>query len=309
MSAQAFQAHILDVLGAAPATIEPGRLHRFSTSSRPSDTSGWCKLFGDERGGVFGDWRTSVSETWSLIDKRAMTPAERAAFSRQVALAAQEREVQQQAKYRENAGYVSDLMGSTMPVSRADPVALYLASRGLAGVWNFAPCLRLHPALPYSHEGVRLGTLPAMVAPLQAPDGALVAVHRTYLTDRGRKADVPTVKKLTPAAGPLRGAAIRLQPSRDGVLGVAEGIETALAASMATGIPAWSTYSGAGLAGFVWPRFVRKLVVFGDADDAGRTAASRLQDRARTAGLACSVVYPSIEGQDWADVYAAEVAQ
>ena len=309
MSATFYEA-IVATLGPdaiVPESMQPGRIVRFSTNGKRSDTSGWAKPFEDGRGGVFGDFRMGVSETWSMVDKRTMTPAERALFARQIALAAHDREMQQHAKHRANASYIHDLMGSTQPVRAGDPVARYLERRGLGGAWHFAPGLRTHSGLVYMHEGARLGVLPAMLAPLLAPDGSLVAVHRTYLTPEGFKADVPTVKKLTPAAGSLRGAAIRLQEPRDGVLGVAEGIETALAASLGSNVPTWSTYSAGGLAGFAWPDGIRKLIVFGDNDDAGRKAATELRDRARTRGLACSIMTPTTAGQDWADVYAAEV--
>ena len=64
---------------------------------------------------------------------------------------------------------------------------------------------------------------------------ASVALHRTYLTADGRKADVPSVKKLTGAAGPLAGACIPLHKPARGCIGIAEGIETALAAWLRIG--------------------------------------------------------------------------
>ena len=301
-----FHDHILSTLGHAPDHIEPGVLHRFSTNGKRSDTSGWCKLFEDGKGGVFGDFRAGISSSWSSVDRRLMTPAERAAFARQVAQAAHEREVQRNERHKANAHFISGLLAATVEVTAGDPVARYFANRGLAGVWNFAPCIRLHPGLSYSHEGERLGVFPTMVAPLQAPDGKTVALHRTYLTPTGRKADVPTVKKLTPAAGTLKGAAIRLQPPRDGVLGVAEGIETALAASMVSALPVWSTYCANGIETFNWPPFIRRLVIFSDADDAGRSAAESLRQRAVKARLSVSVMTPRTEGLDWLDVYASE---
>ncbi len=44
---------------------------------------------------------------------------------------------------------------------------------------------------------------------------------------------------------------------------------------------------------------------FGDGDPAGVKAAGELGERARRAGLACRVLMPSDDGQDWADVWAA----
>jgi putative DNA primase/helicase len=67
-----------------PDYIEPGKLHRFSTNGARADTSGWCKMFEDERGGVFGDWRTGTEQTWQAKHDRQQSPAEREAFRRKV---------------------------------------------------------------------------------------------------------------------------------------------------------------------------------------------------------------------------------
>lgn len=34
-----------------PETIEPGKLHRFSSNGKRGDDAGWCKLFPDLAGG------------------------------------------------------------------------------------------------------------------------------------------------------------------------------------------------------------------------------------------------------------------
>ena len=59
-----------------PDTIEPGKFHRFSTNREQADNAGWCKLFSDGRGGMFGDHRSGLSETWQAEDERPNTPAE-----------------------------------------------------------------------------------------------------------------------------------------------------------------------------------------------------------------------------------------
>ncbi len=53
-------------LGAAPAPekVLPGKIIRFSTNGKRGDCAGWCKLFPDGRGGVFGDWRTGEHHNW-----------------------------------------------------------------------------------------------------------------------------------------------------------------------------------------------------------------------------------------------------
>lgn len=301
---EAFRMAILAALGNAPDAIEPGKLHRFSTNGKRGDTSGWCKGFADLRGGVFGDFRAGISETWSAADRRSMTPSQRAALARQVMQATAEREREQRAQWAVNAGCIADLRREGSPLVPGDPATLYLKRRGFGGVWPLPECLRFHPKLDYWHDGEKLGTYPAMVAPLTTNDGRMVALHRTYLTRDGRKADVPTVRKLTAASGPLAGSCISLFRPANGTLGIAEGIETALAAWLASGVPTVAAYSAGNLAAWRWPAGVRRIVIFADADEAGRNAAEKLRQRVRAAGLSVNVMTPSEPGSDWCDVWA-----
>ena len=234
---QAFRVSIMAALGYAPEVIEPGRFHRFATSDRRADDAGWCKLFDDMRGGVFGCYRQGISETWSAADCSTMTREQRAELARQIMAATAEREAQRRQQWVENARRIAQVWAQRVPLVPGDPVTLYLKRRGFGGVWPLPEVLSYHRALPYWDGGNKLATFPAMVAPIVAPDGRTVALHRTYLTRDGRKAEVPTVKKLTGAAGPLAGACIPLHKPVRGCIGIAEGIETALAAWCASGVP------------------------------------------------------------------------
>lgn len=300
----AFRVAVLEMLGNAPEVIEPGRFHRFPTSDRRGDDAGWCKLFPDLRGGVLGCYRAGISEAWSAVDRAAMTGQQRADHARQVMAATAERERQQRTRWTEAADRMARLWAECKPLVAGDPVTLYLKRRGFGGVWPLPDCLRLHRGLDYWHGGERLGTYPAMVAPIVAPDGRTVALHRTYLSADGRKAAVPSVKKLTATAGPLAGACIPLHKPQRGVLGIAEGIETALAAWLASSVPTVATYCAGNLAAWQWPGNVQRLVIFADADKAGREAADTLRARAFAASLRAEVMTPSDEGTDWADVWA-----
>ena len=300
----AFRDAVIAATGGDPGTIDPGRWVRFSTSGKRGDTAGWCKLFDDGRGGVYGCHRQSVSASWFAADRSKMTRAERAAHARAVEQAMREREAALRAERAENAKRIAALWSQCVPLVPGDPVTLYLKRRGFGGVWPLPGCLRHHPSLDYWHAGECTGTFPVMVAPLTAPDGGIVALHRTYLTRDGRKADVPTVRKLTRAAGPLAGACIALHRPSRGVIGIAEGIETALAAWLASGIPTVAAYSAGNVAAWQWPREVRRIVIFGDSDKAGRDAADALRARALARGLRCETLTPTGDGTDWCDVWA-----
>lgn len=303
--AEAFRLAVLATLGHAPEVIEPGKFQRFATSDRRADDAGWCKLFDDRRGGVFGCYRQGISETWSAADRATMTREQRAELARQVLAATAEREAQQHHQWAENAQRIGRLWAECVPLVPGDPVTLYLKRRGFGGVWPLPAVIRLHRALPYWHGAEKLGTFPAMVAPIVSPDGRTVALHRSYLTRDGRKADVPTVKKLTGAAGPLAGSCVPLHKPARGCIGIAEGIETALAGWCASGLPTVAAYCAGNLAAWRWPGGVQRLVIFADADRAGRKAADALRARALGAGLQAEVLTPSAEGADWCDVWAA----
>lgn len=300
---QAFRVAILAALGHAPEVIEPGRLQRFATSDKRGDSAGWCKLFADLRGGVYGCNRAGMSETWRAERDQPMTRQQRAELARQLAQATAEREAQRRQQWAVNAERISRLWLQCVPLVPGDPVTLYLKRRGFGGVLLLPACLRLHRALPCWNGDVKIGVFPAMVAPLVSPGGRVVALHRTYLAADGRKADVPTVKKLTATAGPLAGACIPLHKPQRGLVGIAEGIETALAAWCGSSVPTVAAYSAGNLAAWQWPASVQRLVIFADNDRAGREGAHTLHARALSAGIGCEVLTPSDEGADWCDVW------
>jgi putative DNA primase/helicase len=131
---------------------------------------------------------------------------------------------------------------------RAAPLRAYLSRRGLSDAEVDSRVVRFHPALGYRKQNDRneielAGRYPAMVALVTDGDRAPVTVHRTYLAPDGRKAPVPAPKKLMGYPGHrLVGGAIRLFAPGP-VLGVSEGIETALAVHRRTGMPVWSAVS------------------------------------------------------------------
>jgi len=200
--------------------------------------------------------------------------------------------------------------------NRAAPLRLYLTRRGLSGVTLDGDVVRFHPALGYwrrnHHDELELvGRYPGMVALVTGSDGMPVTVHRTYLTPDGRKAPVPEPKKLMGYPGDrLVGGAIRLFPSAP-VLGVAEGIETALAVHLRTGMPVWSTVSAGLLARFEPPADTSLVVVWADRDRSGtgESAAMSLREQLLRRGIPVAVHLPpgpipmGAKGIDWADVW------
>ena len=155
-----------------------------------------------------------------------------------------------------------------------------------------------------------MGLHPAMLGAVTDVTDQLVSVHRTYLTQKGLKADLPVVKKLTGCSARLAGCSVKLHsPGRvhgELSIGVAEGIETALACFAACDTPTVSAISAQGLSRYQWPRGVTNLLIYADNDhnQVGQRAAQTLAQRAKKAGLAERIVTPPQSGTDWADVWA-----
>lgn len=290
-------------IGGMPEAIPLGIWVRFSTNGKRGNKDGYCLRFPDGGAAVFGCWRQGITETWTAKDRATMTRIERAELARQVEQATVERHRLQRERWAQNKARMVELQGQLRPLQLGDAGTMYLKRRGLGGLWPLPDCLRLHPSLPYWYAGRELGRFPALVAPITAPDGRVVSLHRTYLRTDGNKAHVPIVKKLTAAAGSLAGAAIPLGSMQNGLIGIAEGIETALAAWAGSGVPTVAGYCANALAGWQWPAGARRIVVFADHDRAGLDAAEALQARALKGGLRCEVHTPSEPGQDWADVW------
>ena len=100
--------------------------------------------------------------------------------------------------------------------------------------------------------------------------------------------------------GPCRGGAVRLANPSD-VLLVGEGIETSLAAMLATGHPAWAALSTSGLRALDLPNDVRDVIVLADGDEAGEAAARDCAWRWKREGRRVRIARPA-QGLDFNDL-------
>lgn len=202
---------------------------------------------------------------------------------------------------------VERLWSSSRPIEEGDGAYLYLRSRGILG--KLPPALRSIKSMRYSQQAENgqdweSSYFEGLIAEISDMHGKRVNLHRTYL-EGGRKADVKTVKKVL--SKELSGCSIRLgeyQP--DGVLGLAEGIETALSASELFKVPVWSVIAAFNFKQFVPPEGVRKVILFADADlnfvgqREAYCAAAVLKQR--YPALEVEVRLPDFPGWDWNDV-------
>lgn len=181
-------------------------------------------------------------------------------------------------------------------VDGAQPLAgtvgeAYLRARGLGDPG--CPDLLFHPDLP--DFDTRRGW-PGLIALPRLADGTRApGIHRTFLMDDG-SAKAPAGKKML---GSVAEAAVRLFAiPENGHLGIAEGIETALAAHALFGTAVWAALSADGLARFRWPEGTTRVTIYADAGDAGRQAAATLSDRLNRADIPNAIVVP-LHGDDF----------
>lgn len=223
----------------------------------------------------------------------------------------------------------------------------YLVSRGLEAILNDMPHLplRLHAAHPYyvkvkgEKRSKKIGRFPTLMAWFQSPEGKVVCIHRTYLDKDGSgKAPVylntetkkiqvyaasqkakckpgileSKAKKMMSTCGDMHGGAIRLYDvAGSDVLCIAEGIETALAIRIMTGLPVWACYSAGMMANFDPPEGIREVMIFADHDQPdprtgirpGTKAANDLEKRLLAKEIQVRKYLPKQEGSDWLDEY------
>lgn len=203
----------------------------------------------------------------------------------------------------------------------AEPLLRYFEHRGLdplQAIFALGQEARFHPSLPLWEKGEKpgeppqkLGDFPALLTLVRDAEGRPVSVHRTWLAEDGRgKAPVSKPRKMMafPSDRSVEGGHIRLGAvPEDGVIGVAEGLETAMAAMQATGMPVWPCLAERILRGFEPPAGVTGVVVFCDRDTTGigAEAGEELVGKLREAGLRARAVVPPAPSEgdkaDWLD--------
>jgi putative DNA primase/helicase len=192
------------------------------------------------------------------------------------------------------------LRGACEPADVAD-VREYLKGRDL---WPLPHgcTLRAHASVDYWNERQRVGRFAALIAEVRDGAGELVTLHVTYLA-AGRKLEQHAPRKLFSALTGHSGCAARLLPIAGDVLGVAEGLETAIAAQKLHDVPTWAALNAGLLAKFEPPPAVRTLIIFADRDVAGLEAVTRLMERLQNR-LHVEVRVPPEHAKDWAEVLA-----
>ena len=188
---------------------------------------------------------------------------------------------------------MTELWGQGVAVTSESLSGRYLESRGV-----FHRCSSLRDVASMRCTG--------LLAKIVGPEGkAAVNVQRIYLDENAMK----ITRKVMPGTVPP-GSAVRLFPIGP-VLGIAEGIETALSASKIFGIPVWAALNAGNLEGFRPPDGVTEVVICADHDAnfVGQASAHivardilRWADQ-RKLDISVRIELPEMAGDDWNDVW------
>ena len=178
--------------------------------------------------------------------------------------------------------------------------ARYLSIRGLV---SHSAQLRFHPRVQRGPR--RLASFhPALLAAVR-DDAGLVAVHRTFLDPAtAGKAQIDSPKMLlgNPGSG-----AVRIGEATS-ILGLAEGLETAIAACLMHRIPVWAVLGNERFGTVNVPAHVERLVILADNDAGGRRAAG-LAQRLQHPGRTIETLWPPAPHNDWADAWQARAGR
>lgn len=183
------------------------------------------------------------------------------------------------------------------PVQPNGLVMRYLSNRGLSG---FVPGEDVREIDGYCWvdpvTGSRL-SLTGMVALVRRLDGAADTLHQTPIAKGVRG------KRFVTRGGISPGASVRLFSECETVLGIAEGIETAIAASMIFNEPVDAAINQKRMLDWRPRDGVKRVLVMADNDVhfSGQSHSYQLANRLSNAGYAVDVMVPRFPGWDWND--------
>lgn len=264
----------------------------------PSSKEDWRETFQAARQHLGIEDRQESAEEAAEREKR------KAVLREQREREAAQRKAEAAAKAAERTASAEEAWKGSLELASSQGEA-YLVERGLPPVsewpWNPKHVLRFHPALDYE-PNKRVGLLPAVIGKIQDEYGRSTSIWQIFLKPgKPEKADLSPSPKV--GRGPASGGAVRL----GGIgphIGIAEGIETALAAWVLLGFkyPVWAGLSTGGVSGFEPPMEVERISIVPDSDlgqmdrtgrisdPPGIAAAKKLKARMDAAGIRCNVL-------------------
>lgn len=183
---------------------------------------------------------------------------------------------------------------------------LYLWTRGISLRPKPLPeAIRGHSAVWCSETREKR---PAVLAALTDASGAVRALQGIWcesrldvtdgIPDKGSRSVELKVGKTT--WGRMGSAAVRLAKPRN-VLGLAEGVESALSAAQLFSVPVWATCGASRLGSIAIPDGVQQVIIFGDSGPAGHDEAMKARRTYQSKGYRVGIEFPLPGCDDWND--------
>lgn len=190
----------------------------------------------------------------------------------------------------------------------------YLRARGITADLSLIDDLGFHSSLSYwDEEAERFVKYPGMLALIRDVNGKPITMHRTFLDPKlPAKANVANPKLQFKGIDDVRGCAVRLDapiemPNGKFMIGVSEGIETALAIREASGCPMWAGISDRLMEAVKFPENIGLVIIWADIEPsgAGMAAATRMRDKLVAEKIVVRIMTPpgQSEKADWLDIY------
>ena len=291
---EAFRSAIVTAGLTAPDAIEAdGKLHRFSSNGKHGDDAGWYVLHGDAMAaGIFGDWRTGLSETWKADTGRKLTQQEAAAHRARLDALRRERDAAEQLGHEQAATKAAAIWQAAQPAT-ADHG--YLSRKGI------------------QPHGTKVGSDGRLLVPMRDTAGKLWNLERI------------TAEKPTDGSADKKGLYLGRRtgcyyaigrPQGAAVLCIAEGFATGASIHEATGLPVAIAFNAGNLEPVA--KALRKkfpdLPMVICADDDWKTEGNPGRTKGEAAALAVGgvMVFPVFQGDrpekatDFNDLHQAE---
>mgnify|MGYP000583769946 CR=1 FL=1 len=308
-----------------PFTGQGKTKFRFITKENAYETTG--KAFHEDEGFIDGFEIVSrlegktLSETLKVIDAmlggvQKVTPAMKRQYEKNLQ---EQKELEEREIAKRNIA-LNNVAKKCTHITENEGVMNYLRKRGLKGDFNLLPnCLYAHSMLMHISEDKERSFWPALIGAVTNSDYETTTLHRHYVTPQGLKAPVDMAKKMMmPNVKNMAGGSIKLDAPAyiqgKGLLGVCEGLETALAVREATGMPMWCGIDANKMRAMDIPDDVTTIFIWGDHDRSktGVNVSNDLKERLEkeVPGRLVKVLLPDeldiptkAKSVDWLDVY------
>jgi putative DNA primase/helicase len=214
--------------------------------------------------------------------------------------------------FKEIAGQIQSMWHTlkSMPQDKRDEVAQQRAIRNAwEGAWQPSPrsvvglYLARRLGKPWSSTAIKESSA-GMISLVTDANGVPVNVHITQSTRNGEKdANAQVQKRVMPGKLP-EGSAIRIWKEAP-IMGIAEGIESAMSAAIIFKMPVWAAINASLMAKWIPPQEAQEIHIFSDNDDnfTGQSKAYALANRLVVQFEKKVVVHiPEKQGEDWNDV-------